>query len=415
MTPLSTSDARADFSDVLNRVAYGGERIVLERHGRNVAALVPMRDYDVLEKLGQPEEPLRGRNRTRPPGGKSPLQPAGRLLRDSPVPLLGPVLLAATNEGLCRLSFGRSRAALEDRIHDEAPDALPGDTPVLRRAERELREYLAGRRRKFDVGVDRAAYSTPFPAARSARGDVRDPLWRPRQLRRDRRARGKPRGRARGRWRNGRQPHSDRRAVSPRDRRGWKNRRLFGRDGGDGPAMEARAAEARGLPAGGGVKKSEFDRSPEELRQMGRLAVDAIADHRATLEERPVFGKVGAGSSGSKALLPEGAPFEEVLAFVQEHVLPFPMGNSHPRFYGFINATADPVGIVADLLASGDEPELLGGRPRCHPRRETGCPLARGRGRLSGGRGGNPRLRRLDGELHCARCRSARDDPRQRP
>jgi aromatic-L-amino-acid/L-tryptophan decarboxylase len=37
------------------------------------------------------------------------------------------------------------------------------------------------------------------------------------------------------------------------------------------------------------------------------------------------------------------------------------MGNSHPRFFGFINATADPVGILADFLAAGMNPNCWGG------------------------------------------------------
>lgn len=105
-----------------------------------------------------------------------------------------------------------------------------------------------------------------------------------------------------------------------------------------------------------------FDRTPEEMRRMGYLASDAIAGHRATLEARPVFGKVGPAASLFEGPAPEeGVPFEEVLAFVREHVMPFPMGNSHPRFYGFINATADPVGIVADGLASAMNSNCWGG------------------------------------------------------
>ena len=37
------------------------------------------------------------------------------------------------------------------------------------------------------------------------------------------------------------------------------------------------------------------------------------------------------------------------------------MGNSHPRFFGFINATADPLGTVADYLASAMNPNCWGG------------------------------------------------------
>jgi aromatic-L-amino-acid decarboxylase len=110
------------------------------------------------------------------------------------------------------------------------------------------------------------------------------------------------------------------------------------------------------------MKESAFDLSPAEIRRLGALAVDAVAAHREGLLSRPVFGKVGATAPLFDEPLPEeGRPFEEVLAFVREHVLPYPMGNSHPRFYGFINASADPVGILADLLAAAMNPNCWGG------------------------------------------------------
>jgi glutamate/tyrosine decarboxylase-like PLP-dependent enzyme len=105
-----------------------------------------------------------------------------------------------------------------------------------------------------------------------------------------------------------------------------------------------------------------FDLPPDEVRRLGRLAADAVAEHREKLTSRPVFGKVGRDASLFEETLPEdGRPFEEVLAFVREHVLPFPFGNSHPRFFGFINATADPVGITADYLAAAMNPNCWGG------------------------------------------------------
>lgn len=107
---------------------------------------------------------------------------------------------------------------------------------------------------------------------------------------------------------------------------------------------------------------ARFDLAPDEVRRIGRLAADAVAEHRATLVARPVFGKVGSGAAAFDEPLPEeGRPFDEVLAFVKEKVLPLPMGNSHPRFFGFINATADPVGITADYLAAAMNPNCWGG------------------------------------------------------
>ena len=37
----------------------------------------------------------------------------------------------------------------------------------------------------------------------------------------------------------------------------------------------------------------EFDLDPEALRALGLAATDLVADHRASLLERPVFGKIG--------------------------------------------------------------------------------------------------------------------------
>ena len=51
MTRVNTSKVRSDLADILNRVAYGGERIVLHRRGKNVAALVPLEDFTLLEEL----------------------------------------------------------------------------------------------------------------------------------------------------------------------------------------------------------------------------------------------------------------------------------------------------------------------------------------------------------------------------
>lgn len=51
MTRLAASAVRESLGDTLNRVAYGGERILLERHGKAVAALVSVGDLARLEAL----------------------------------------------------------------------------------------------------------------------------------------------------------------------------------------------------------------------------------------------------------------------------------------------------------------------------------------------------------------------------
>jgi prevent-host-death family protein len=51
MTKVTTVDARQQFSDIVNRSACGKERIVLTRRGKNVVALVPIEDLNLLEEL----------------------------------------------------------------------------------------------------------------------------------------------------------------------------------------------------------------------------------------------------------------------------------------------------------------------------------------------------------------------------
>lgn len=51
MTRLAASTLRQQLADTLNRVAYKGERIVLERRGKDVAALVSLDDLALLEQL----------------------------------------------------------------------------------------------------------------------------------------------------------------------------------------------------------------------------------------------------------------------------------------------------------------------------------------------------------------------------
>jgi prevent-host-death family protein len=51
MAHLPASKAREEFADTLNRVAFGKERVVLRRRGKEIAAVVPMADLRLLEEL----------------------------------------------------------------------------------------------------------------------------------------------------------------------------------------------------------------------------------------------------------------------------------------------------------------------------------------------------------------------------
>ncbi|MFE4050423.1 type II toxin-antitoxin system Phd/YefM family antitoxin [Streptomyces sp. YIM B13518] len=54
---IPVTQARAELADLINRVVYGGERVVVTRHGKPLVALVSADDLRRLEELGEAREP----------------------------------------------------------------------------------------------------------------------------------------------------------------------------------------------------------------------------------------------------------------------------------------------------------------------------------------------------------------------
>jgi len=51
ITTISTAEARKNFADIVNKVAYGKEPIVLTRRGHEVAALVSIEEFELLRQI----------------------------------------------------------------------------------------------------------------------------------------------------------------------------------------------------------------------------------------------------------------------------------------------------------------------------------------------------------------------------
>ncbi len=51
MNSISTADARKDFADIINRVTYGQEQIMLTRRGKEVAAIVSVEELKLLQQI----------------------------------------------------------------------------------------------------------------------------------------------------------------------------------------------------------------------------------------------------------------------------------------------------------------------------------------------------------------------------
>ena len=51
MKNVTTAEARKNLSELLNRAAYGGERFVVTRHGKELVAIVPLADVTLMDRL----------------------------------------------------------------------------------------------------------------------------------------------------------------------------------------------------------------------------------------------------------------------------------------------------------------------------------------------------------------------------
>ena len=99
-----------------------------------------------------------------------------------------------------------------------------------------------------------------------------------------------------------------------------------------------------------------------ELRALGHRMLDDMMDYLQSVRERPVWRPVPADI---RAALDEPAPRRpteagEVYRQFRERVLPYPNGNIHPRFWGWVMGTGTPLAMLADMLASGMNPHLAG-------------------------------------------------------
>ncbi len=50
-TTISTAEARKNFADIVNKVAYGKESIILTRRGHEIAALVSIDELELLRQI----------------------------------------------------------------------------------------------------------------------------------------------------------------------------------------------------------------------------------------------------------------------------------------------------------------------------------------------------------------------------
>jgi aromatic-L-amino-acid decarboxylase len=92
----------------------------------------------------------------------------------------------------------------------------------------------------------------------------------------------------------------------------------------------------------------------EAMRKLGHKMLDDMLDYMKTVRERPVWQHVPESTKAhfSSPVPHDPQPPEEIYDEFVENVLPYPMGNIHPRFWGWILGTGTVMGAFAELLAA---------------------------------------------------------------
>src|SRR5687767_14941959 len=104
--------------------------------------------------------------------------------------------------------------------------------------------------------------------------------------------------------------------------------------------------------------------SADELRRAGQRVADLIADHLTGIADRDVFKPVPrelADKFLAERMPAAGQSLDAILDEFARDIAPYPFGNGHPRFYGWVNSPPTPVGIFGDALAATMNPSVAGG------------------------------------------------------
>ena len=99
------------------------------------------------------------------------------------------------------------------------------------------------------------------------------------------------------------------------------------------------------------------------FRELAHRMLDDMLDYQQQVRQRPVWQPVPAQVKAFlKQPLPQTPqPHERVYQDFVENVLPYPMGNIHPRFWGWVMGNGTPFAAMAELLAATMNPNMGGG------------------------------------------------------
>lgn len=109
-------------------------------------------------------------------------------------------------------------------------------------------------------------------------------------------------------------------------------------------------------------RESAIEMNKEEFKQMGYKLIDSIADFINNIDQKPVTtGETPEQIQnilGTASLPEHGTNASALLERATELMMNHSLLNGHPKFMGYITASAAPIGALADLLAATVNPNV---------------------------------------------------------
>lgn len=111
------------------------------------------------------------------------------------------------------------------------------------------------------------------------------------------------------------------------------------------------------------IEKTLDPQNWEELRLLGHRMVDEMLAYLQTVGQRPVWQPIPADVKRSYAepVPIKGIGPEAAYAEFKRNVLPYPLGNIHPRFWSWVCGTGTPGSMLAEMLCAAMNSNVHGG------------------------------------------------------
>ncbi len=100
----------------------------------------------------------------------------------------------------------------------------------------------------------------------------------------------------------------------------------------------------------------------DEFRTLGHQMIDDMVSHFSTLDERPAWQEMPMNVKESlfEPLPRRAQGAEKAYSDFRTKVLPYPNGNLHPRYWGWVQGTGTPLAMLSEMLAAGLNPHMAG-------------------------------------------------------